>query len=61
MTEEMKKQEESINFGVNATPYSAKSSSVNNVQNGNLQGDQQGIGFAPNSMQNQQDMALFKR
>ena len=30
MTKEIKKEEESINFGVVATPYSASSSSMNN-------------------------------
>ena len=52
LTEEMKKQEESINFGINATPYSARSSSVNNLQNGHVQQEQAGIGFGVNSMQN---------
>ena len=39
MTEEMKKQEQSINFGVVATPYSvsARSTSIHNGQNGHIQ------------------------
>ena len=38
MTEEMKKQEQSINFGVVATPYSvsARSTSMHNGQNGHI-------------------------
>ena len=55
MTEEMKRQEQSINFG--ATPYSSKSISVQN----SIQQQQIGIGNGLDSMRKQKEFIEFKR
>ena len=67
MTEEMKRQEQSLNFG--ATPYSSKSISITNtnpppphaaVQNASLAAAP-GIGTGLNSVQRQREFILFKK
>ena len=70
MTDEMKRQEQSVNFG--ATPYSSsKTASVqnslpvtkypsSNIESNNLQ-QQIGIGTAPNALQRQREFIEFKK
>ena len=60
MTEEMKRQEQSLDFG--ATPYSQKRTPVkSSVQTSKNGGNQSGIGNGLNATQKQQEFINFKR
>ena len=64
MTEEMKRQEQSVNFG--ATPYSSKTVSVQNSlapskSHNETTNQQNGIGTGPNAIQKQQEFIEFKK